>query len=55
MTTMVSATGTHSGYCTGSAAACASMRIINIMDTVAALAVSIFVRLISLRLWTWNA
>ena len=55
MTACGTYTSHQSGYCMNSAAACASMRIINIMDTVAALAVSIFVRLISLRLWTWNA
>ena len=51
MTAMVSTASSHNSFCTTSAAACASARIINIMDTVVNLAVSIFVCLISLRLW----
>ncbi len=50
MTAMVSNFGSHTGYCTFSAAACASARIIPVLDTVVVLAVSIFVCLIPLRL-----
>ena len=39
----------HFGCCASAAAACASMRISPIMDTVVVLAVSIFVCLLSLR------
>ena len=44
---------THTaGSCAGSAAACASARIHLVMDTVMILAVSIFVCLLDLRIWS---
>lgn len=51
MMAMASAFGSHNGFCTCAAAACTSARILDILDTVIILAVSIFVRLVSLRLW----
>ena len=48
MTAKYSANSTHTGYCATAAAACASVRIIPILDTVVVLAVSIFVCLMNL-------
>lgn len=39
--------------CTAFAAACSSARFCSVMDTAISLVVSIFVSIITLRLWDW--